>query len=297
MNSNFNQQFNQGSSDPFSSQSFGGGQGFGSFDCQPAGFGPSHLNNGHSNFNNGQDFNNFNCSNDFNRGKDYNRGNDFNSCNNFSSNDFNSNNNFNNTNSFNSCKNLSNNLNNFNNNFDNPQSSHSSYPSPSLNSFPSPGSPFGEPSTPSSRSAFGQLDTCPSFGGQQPAMGENNSFNMFNQSSSSLTPTTSPFQVPDFGEPASSYEEAEQDEQDQLDLVQNYGVRDSEVYREKRDRNNAAVRKARKKFQKKNQEVIHRLEVLREENRRLLHQKEIVQTVHDEFRDLSDMIAANRRAY
>ena len=126
-------------------------------------------------------------------------------------------------------------------------------------------------------------------------MGEN-SFNMFNQSSSSLTPTTSPFQNADlFCEQSSCVsEEREQDhDQDQLDLVQNYGIRDSEVYREKRDRNNAAVRKARKKFQKKNQDVIGRLEVLREEHRRLLHQKEIVQRVHNEFKDLSDQIAFN----
>ena len=130
-------------------------------------------------------------------------------------------------------------------------------------------------------------------------MGES-SFNMFNQSSSSLTPTTSPFQVADYceqpGYPLSD-QLPEEPEQNELDLVQNYGVRDSEVYREKRDRNNAAVRKARRKFQKKNQDVISRLEVLREENRRLLHRKEIVQTVHDEFKDLSDQIAFNRNEF
>lgn len=118
---------------------------------------------------------------------------------------------------------------------------------------------------------------------------------MFNQSSSSLTPTTSPFQVADFCEQSNYL--PEDAEQDQLDLVQNYGVRDSEVYREKRDRNNAAVRKARRKFQKKNQDVMSRLEVLREENRRLLHRKEIVQTVHDQFKDLSDQIAFNRNEF
>lgn len=147
----------------------------------------------------------------------------------------------------------------------------------------SPGSPpntfdstFCQPASSSGQLDFGRTSSA--------SMGEN----MFNQSSSSfspLTPTNSPFQMADNFDQQSNY-----GSEDQQEYVQNYGARDSEVYREKRDRNNEAVRRARQKFQKKNQEVIKRLEVLREENKRLLHKKEIIQKVHDEFKDLTDSI-------
>lgn len=109
-------------------------------------------------------------------------------------------------------------------------------------------------------------------------MGEN----MFNQSSSSITPTNSPsFQVTDFGD---SYVT------DEHDLVQNYGPRDSDEYREKRNRNNLAVRKARKKFQKKNQEVQERLVKLRNDHEVLIQQKKQVQRAFEEIKDLHDQV-------
>lgn len=142
-----------------------------------------------------------------------------------------------------------------------------------------------------SQTNYNQYD---SFGN---TMGEN----MFFQSSNAMTPKSnydSQFENADqgFGEQSyteenreqSSYQEDEEEEEE--DLVQNYGLRNSEVYREKRQRNNEAVRKARAKFTQKNKAAIARVQDLRKENIRLQHEKQIVQGRYDEVKEIFDSL-------